>query len=127
MAEEKQQNKETVDINTRERHHHRRSGLFGGLVLILLGISLFIATQGWVSWANWWQYFIIGLGVILILDAFIRSFDPERHSGLIARLISGLVLICIGLAFVFGLSNWWPIILIAVGIAIIIGGFTKKR
>jgi asparagine N-glycosylation enzyme membrane subunit Stt3 len=127
MPDQKERMKEATDIPVdRKQQRQRGSGIFTGLVLIVLGLSLFTATHGWISWESWWQYFLIGIGVVFILSAFIRSFNPEKHRGLVPRLVTGIFLICIGTAFIFGLSNWWPIILIAVGIAVIIGVFARN-
>jgi len=127
MPDEEEQDKRSAAADNGRKRHQQRSGIFTGLVLIVLGLSLFTATHGWISWESWWQYFLIGLGVILIFSAFIRSFNPEKHQGLIPRLISGLILICIGVAFVFGLSNWWPIIIVAVGLAVVIGRLSQSH
>ena len=42
------------------------SGLFFGLILVMVGIVFFLSTQGWISRDDWWKYFIIGLGVIFL-------------------------------------------------------------
>uniref|UniRef100_A0A7C6AA39 Uncharacterized protein n=1 Tax=candidate division WOR-3 bacterium TaxID=2052148 RepID=A0A7C6AA39_UNCW3 len=43
------------------------------------------------------------------------------------RFIAGIILFVLGLAFVLTLKNWWPIILILVGILIILKGVFGHR
>ena len=64
------------------RHNFPFHGLFGGLVLILLG-GLFLANQkGWISGNAWWQYLLIGLGVISIINGLVHYRAPAyQHWG----------------------------------------------
>ena len=94
----------------RERWH----GLFWGLLLIWLGVSLLLSMQGFGAW---WQYFIIGLGVIFLIEARVRGRG---------RIIVGLVLIGVGVAFLTGIGNWWPLILILVGLAIVLNTWLRR-
>jgi hypothetical protein len=99
-------------------------GLFPALILILLGILLFLATRGTLSWDIWWQYFLIGLGGIFLLDGLIHYFF--RHSGA-GRFIPGIILVLVGTAFLVGFSEWWPLILVGVGVAILLGMLFRRR
>lgn len=96
------------------------SRVIGGFILILLGVLFLLATLDVISWGIWWAYFLCGLGVILIVEAVIRSSSPSFRQHLTGRLIAGVVLILIGGSFIFGVTNWWPFIIIGVGVALII-------
>ncbi len=112
----------------RERRHREPwRGLFWGLGLILLGVLLFSANRGWLSWDIWWEYFLIGLGVIFLIDAAVRYTSQEHRHGAFGRVIPGVVLICVGVAFIYGWSQWWPLILVAAGIVVLIGAITRRR
>ena len=108
------------------RQHERMSPIFPGLILILLGVLLFMANQGILSWGDWWKYFLIGLGGIFLIDAAIRSGSGNFRGLVIGRIVSGFVLIAIGVFFLFGFSTWWPLILIVAGIAIIAAGLLRR-
>lgn len=95
-------------------------GLFWGMLLILLGTLFFVQSQGGIAEDSWWQYFLIGLGAIFIIDALIHQARKIAY-GVTGRLIAGGVLIVIGLSFVNGWDNWWPIVLIVAGVAILAG------
>lgn len=105
--------------------HDPFSGITGGLVLILLGVLFLLATLDYISWGNWWAYLLMGMGAILILDVVIRAKTLTlRHQGT-GKLIAGAVLIVIGTAHIFGRITWWPLILIAIGIILLITSLRK--
>jgi hypothetical protein len=116
------------DDNESRRHGRRRgdSPVFVGLILILLGVLFFLANQGSLGWDAWWKYFLIGLGGIFLIDAAMRRGQENSRGMIMGRVVSGLVLIAIGVMFLFGFSNWWPLILIAAGIIIIGTGLMRR-
>jgi hypothetical protein len=42
------------------------------------------------------------------------------------RLVAGLILVAIGGAHLIGFEEWWPLVLIAVGIGVLVSAFSKK-
>ncbi len=108
------------------RYNHMLSGIFGGLVLLVLGTFLLLANQGVVEWGNWWQYFIIGLGGVFIIEWAVRYLTGERpvHNG---RLIAGIILIGVGIIFLTGITQMWPAILIVVGLVVLVSGMFRNR
>jgi hypothetical protein len=110
----------------RKMREARRSrpfhGLFCGLTLILFG-GLFLADQqGWISGNAWWQWLLIGLGVISIINGLVRYREPEYHHSRRHKFVWGAGLIAVGVMFLLGFSQWWPLILIGAGITVILGG-----
>ena len=98
---------------------HKRdpiSGITGGLILILIGTLFLLSTLDIISWGIWWAYFLLGLGVIFILDAVVRSTSSSYRKDARGKLLAGVVLIIIGGANIFGFVSWWPLILIAAGV-----------
>ena len=118
-------------IERKDRQTPRRPdplrGLLPGLILIVLGVLFFATTQGWISWAIWWQYLLIGLGVVFLIDAGAHYLVPEHRQTGYGRLIPGVVLLFVGLAFVYGFDQWWPLILIAVGVIILLNILFRRR
>lgn len=115
------------DQNPPVRPQRTKPGLTGGLVLILLG-ALFLLVQAdrfGLTWANWWAYFLVGLGVILILTGLFGLRDRPGES-LRGRFIGGLVLIIVGAVNILGITTWWPAILVVVGLALVIGSFFRS-
>lgn len=107
--------------------HEPLRGLFWGLFLILIGVLFFINQQQGTSWDILWKYLVIGLGAIFIIDGLTLSFYAENHSGSLGKFIPGIVLVFVGVAFLFNFSQWWPVILIAVGVILLIGILISRR
>ena len=99
----------------------------GGLVLILLGILFLLTEMGKIGWGGWWAYFLVGLGGVLLLEAFVRAFSAEGWRGAGGKVIAGLILIAIGGSHLIGLEHWWPLILIAVGVGVLISGLIRQK
>jgi hypothetical protein len=112
----------------RERRQHQPlRGLFWGLLLITLGILFLAEKQGWVPSATWWQYLLIGIGGCFILDGLVNLAIVQPHHEIASKFIPGIILVCIGLAFVFGFDRWWPLALIAAGVIILLSVFIRHR
>jgi hypothetical protein len=100
--------------------------LVGGSVLIWLGITFYFQTIGVLSSNNSWAYFLLGMGVILMADGVVAAM--QKRPAFIGLLIGGAAIALIGAGNI--LSSWqnlWPLFLILVGIAVIVGGFTARR
>lgn len=104
------------------------SAIGWGLFLILVGGLFLAGNQGWLDQGSGWSYFIIGLGAILILGFFVRYFGilPNRRSG-VGGLIAGLALVLIGVAFLYGFGNWWPLVILVIGIGILANGIVTRE
>jgi CHASE2 domain-containing sensor protein len=102
------------------------SDIFGGLIVLAIGLSFFLAANNVISWDKWWAYLLIFLGVVFIIEAIIRNTSlKDRLIG--GRFIAGIILFSIGFSFALSLKNWWPLILIAVGLLIIIKGILSHK
>jgi hypothetical protein len=120
---------ERHEDDERQGRHHRRSdapGVFVGLVLVLLGTLFYLTTQGFLSWTNWWQYFLVGLGIIFLIEASVRYRSDNGSGSLLGRIIPGTILITVGLMFILGLSTWWPAVLIIAGVIILLNGLLRR-
>lgn len=117
------------DIEASEEHkkHDSLSRITGGLILILLGVLFLLVTLDYLSWGDWWPYFLIGLGVIFILEGIIRGISPTYREQITGKFIAGIALIVIGSSFIVGMSNWWPLIIIAVGVIVLISPLWRKK
>ncbi len=131
---EKQEKQEKHEKNEKgEKQEKGRGGdlagaITGGLILILLGILLYYATLGTtvITFGNFWQYFIVGVGVILVVQGIIRY--GEKGIPYLGSFIGGAVMIVIGLAFISGSNaNLWPLIFVVLGIAAIVSAITARR
>jgi hypothetical protein len=110
-----------------KKYHDPLRGLFWGVILIMLGVLFFAQTQNWISWDSWWQIFLVGLGVVFLIDALIHSVNSSMRRGVFGKVIAGLILITIGTAFLIHLEQWWPLILIIIGVAIVFRFIVYRR
>jgi len=101
--------------------------LAGGLILVLLGVLFLLSEMDKIRWSEWWAYFLVGLGAILIIDALFRATSPEGRKGVWGKVVAGLILMAIGGAHLVGFEEWWPLILIALGVGVLVSGFTKRK
>jgi Ca2+/Na+ antiporter len=125
--EEKQEKDEKEEKQEKgEKSGDRTGPVMGGLILIWLGISLYLAQAHYIDWTTWWPYFIIGIGVILIAQAVIRYASSERRAPAMGFLIGGVILLIIGMAGVMGMEDWWPFVLIAIGLVVIFSGLRAR-
>jgi PAS domain-containing protein len=98
------------------------------LLLILLGLLFFANQQGWIpDAARWWEIFAVGMGSILIIDAIIHYIDPVSRSFTAGRLVPGIIFLFIGLAFLFGWNNWWPLALVGTGCGLFFSSWVVQR
>lgn len=109
----------------REERRARRDqdplrGLFWGLVLIMVGVLFFVNQQSGIGWDTLWKYILIGLGAIFIIDGLAHYWRPAYRYDSYGRFIPGVILLFVGIAFLYNFNQWWPIILIAVGVVILI-------
>ncbi|MDY7040177.1 MAG: hypothetical protein SVX38_04870 [Chloroflexota bacterium] len=115
---------------------YRRDPLAGavwGLILIWVGLVLFASYQrllpglfNWEQmWDNVWGLIAIGVGGILLLEVLLRLVVPAYRRPILGRVILALFLIFVGGGEVIGVTQWWPLILIAVGVTIILRGFFR--
>lgn len=104
------------------------SGIGWGLFLILVGGLFLVNNRGWLQEATGWSYFAIGLGAILVIGFFVRYFGTlaNRWSGA-GGLAAGLALIFVGLASLYGFSEWWPLVLLAIGIGCLVKGISSRK
>jgi membrane protease YdiL (CAAX protease family) len=68
--------------------------------------------------------FFLGAGLIVLVEVIIRLLMPTYRKNVVGSIIGAAVF------FALGTGNWnliWPLILIAVGASILLGGFARRR
>lgn len=112
-----------VGQDSPRRSEGQGGGMVAGLVLIVLGVLFFLQQGGYISMTeNWWALFIY----LAAAACFANVWRAYRAAGAFraqagGSLIWGLVLTAVASIFFFNLEwdQWWPVILIAVGVGII--------
>jgi cation transport ATPase len=67
-----------------EKHEKRQYGfagpLIGGLVLIFFGLMLFLGLTTTISWGIMWAFFVVIIGIIIIIGAiYAATMASRRH------------------------------------------------
>jgi len=103
--------------------------LFGGLIVIWLGFTFLLAASGTILWVDWWRWFLVGLGILLVVDGLILSVVRGRAYPFIGFFIGGIIVFLIGLVpfGVVAASTLWPLFIIVIGVIIIIGVLVGRR
>jgi hypothetical protein len=92
-------------------------GLLPGIILIFLGSIFALSDNGYLE-GQWWQYFIVGLGVVILVESRLEYQSAVPRKAKISRLMSGVFLLIGGMLFLFDPNPWWPYIFIAAGMVL---------
>jgi len=122
---EKNQRNEKHEKEEKNERDRVSSSLMGGLIILWLGLSFLLRGWGYITDNDWWAWFLIGIGVILIIRGLLAFIQSGVKAGL-GFLIGGFVLAAIGGSEIFNIQNGWAVILIIGGIAIILSGLTQR-
>jgi len=130
--EEEQEEKEEKEEKGRDEKWQRDpvASVTWAAVLIWVGLVLLADNQGLMAQYEWWNAWAVGFvgaGVIVLLQVLVRLSIPEYRWGVTGGLIFGFILLGIGLGMIVGWSMVWPLLLVAIGIAIIVRVFTRRK
>lgn len=98
--------------------------LIWGLIIIFAGLAFLAVSLGtlpWLTWSNVWSVIFIAAGLAFFLEVVIRVAIPTYRRAVRGRLILAFILLAIGVGGVIGWELTWPLILVGVGLAIILG------
>ncbi len=104
--------------------------LVWGLIIILAGLVFAAANLGmypWLTWENAWSYIFLGAGLLFLLEILLRMLMPTYRRPVRGRIILAFVALAIGLGGLVGWELTWPFVIIAVGLAIIVGVFIRPK
>jgi hypothetical protein len=108
-----------------QMHAGRHSGWIGGTILILLGVVFLLQNLGIRTLVNWWAIFIL----IPALWAFVAAWNIYQDNnrltrGVVSSLTTGVLLTLLSALFLLNVAVglFWPVILIAGGLVLLIAG-----
>jgi hypothetical protein len=127
-GEKSEKNERNEKREKEEKNEHDQVGgsLIGGLILLWLGVSFLLREYGYITSSNWWSWFLVGLGAILVLRGVWAVTQGGLRAGM-GYFVGGLILTAIGGSEIFAIKNGWAIVLIIGGVAVILSGFTQRR
>ncbi len=127
---EKREKEEKGEKKEKEEKHEPSDisgAIVGGLVLIWLGVTFYLAETGFIKWSAWVAYFLLGLGAILVIQALIKYFTSPYKGSAYGIAIGGIVVASIGLVMMYEITVWWPLIFIVLGIIVIVSSITSRK
>jgi hypothetical protein len=150
MADEKAEEKEVEKREEKVDEKQQQdllSGVVGAAFLIWLGVVLLAVNVGFMSTftdildnlpVRYYdisfefpfvsigaiQVFLVGGGLILLLEAIIRLLIPAFRIHVLGSLIGAAAMLSIGLGY-WEIAG--PLILVAIGVAVLLRGLTRRR
>jgi len=104
--------------------HELLESIKGGLIILMFGALLFIASSGMpssISLSNYLAYFLLGIGIILVVNFLIHLRLPNsRLYHQYGDLFGGIILFAIGILCIYGFDRYfWPMAIVSIGIYVI--------
>jgi hypothetical protein len=118
------------------------SAMAWALILIWAGLSFLASNLGWldqipnqfllpegfqIQGLGTWSVIALGAGVILFVEALIRTFVPAYRSSTGGSYFLAAIFLGIGLNGIFGWQLIWPLVLIGLGLAALASAFFRHR
>lgn len=130
-----------------EKHSEKQdrdplSSIAWALILIWAGLVFMASNLGWLDQIQFqqiefegitftglstWSLIFLGAGVIVFLEAIIRTFVPAYRSSTGGNFFLAAVFLGIGLGGIFGWAVVWPFILIAMGLSALASALIQNR
>jgi hypothetical protein len=105
------------------------SAITGGLSILLLGVLIYMAAVSitpLVSWSNFFAWFLLGHGALLVMKYFANQMLPIQVRRKHGDLIGGGIIAAIGALCLIGFGNYFiPIAIVGIGIYAISMGILK--
>lgn len=95
--------------------------IFGGAFMMWLGISFLLKEMNYIRSNMWWPVFAAGFGVLLILRGLLVYQNGGYWIKAKGHIVGGAFFMLLAFARYVNFHNWWPMILIVIGISTIIG------
>lgn len=117
---------EKGEKNEKHEDDDEYGALIGGGILIWLGTLLLLQNQGILRGGDFGGFFMMGIGVILMLRgllAYQKSGVFDHGSGFI---IGGCVMLLIGAGITYNIRDWWAFLIIGLGLIIVYRGVTEQ-
>jgi hypothetical protein len=127
--QEKQEEKEEKERDEKARNDPL-SAVIWAAILIWAGLVFLADNLGIISRLgnlDAWGFVFIGAGVLVLLEAVVRVMVPTYSRPVTGTIIFGAILLAIGLGSLIGEGIAWPLVLIVVGVAMLLGSLLRRR
>jgi cation transport ATPase len=128
--DEKDQRGEKAEKNEKSEKNEGAGGMWsavmGGLIVLWLGITFLLRQYNYVANNQWWNWFMIGLGGIIIIRGLILYNQINNWRAASGLLIGGAIVALIGASSYLGVNDWWAFIIILIGVWIVANAFMSR-
>ncbi len=100
--------------------------VWAGVVLLLENLNILTVLRIDSTTLETWQIICLGAGVIVALEVVIRLILPEYRRPVIGSIIFAGILLAIGLGEIVTWDLIWPVIIILIGVAILLGTIIRR-
>ena len=111
--------------HTIDRNLTMLGNIRAGLLFIIAGCLIFASREGYIY--EWFWWFLLSWGAILWVEIFIRLNVSRYKSSIVSPLIWGTILVGFSVHQIYGMEEWWPLALIAIGTGIILQGLGRTN
>jgi hypothetical protein len=128
--EKEQEKKQEKGQGMDEKYRRNPLGLVTfALLVIWLGITLLLQNSGVIENGNrGWALFMWGAGALILLEAIVRLAVPRFRRSVMGGFVWGAIWVGVGFGLWF--DRWemiGPIVIIAIGVAILAGRLVPRR
>ncbi len=105
------------------------SAVVWALIFIWAGFVLLVFNLGlvFIGGVDAWSVILVGAGLIVLIEVAFRLAIPAYRRPITGSLVLAVIFIGIGLGSILGWNVVWPLVLVAIGIAIIARGLFRPR
>lgn len=125
-----QQKSDTNDKPEKEDRNTKRNSISSaigfGCILLILGVLVILADQRILDWDELWMYLLLGIGVVLLGESIFQLIKGGTWGIKMRTIVPGLILTGISIVYIAGSDHWWPVVIIVVGIAVILGAIIRN-
>ena len=125
--DERQEKAEKQEKGEKHEGEGFAGAVMGGLVIIWLGATFILREYNFITYGDWFAWFMAGLGVILVVRGLMTYMQTNKWRAGSGFIIGGVVVAMIGIASIAGLREWWPLAVIVIGAWIIVGAYTARE
>jgi cation transport ATPase len=128
--DEKDERSEKAEKNEKSEKNEGVGGMWsavmGGLIILWLGVTFLLRQYDYIANNQWGNWFLIGLGVIIIMRGLILYNQINNWRAASGLLIGGAIVALIGASSYLGLKNWWAFIIILIGVWIVANALMSR-
>ncbi len=116
-----------IDFDWKDPEEDKYGALLGGGIVIWLGILLMLQTQGVLRGGDFGGFFLMGIGVLLLLRGFVAYQQTDGNNEGFGFLAGGGITLLIGAGIAFNIRDWWAFLIIGIGLLIVGRGLSDRK